>query len=342
MDDSYVLKKTKSTGTVCSIDDVSLRRFGGRLCAAPLTDKLLGIAHRIRPSVSPNRALDVNLCFLRVAFREHKSLYSSIEACMRCDDTTLHTETLSEMMFQVILLRFTGRICRYEEYKLSQKKYNYEPSASCRFLPLRNDISSFLDYMESRQKKRTKQNGIVTMTGWISRQHDGVIPYDLKTNLYKFQRFLSNIAENVGSSVRNMRKKKKERNSCVQIIKKLIQSALAHACVNKTGNVSWIAHVAAADIEEFVVDPFGMVTTSSVHPGPYSLNGKEMINNGLLVKKSFGSCLECIVHHVNNDTCDDLLPIMGYKKTKKLPSQTVLMAVHLTVPTLNIFYVRRG
>jgi hypothetical protein len=235
-DDSYVLEKTKSKGTACSIEDVvncciingvccglryskkSLRKFDGRLCATPLTDESLGVAHRICPSLSPNRALDVNLCFLRIAFLDHKSLASSIQACMRCDDSTLHIETLCEMTFQIILLRFTGRICRFEEYKLWQLKYNDSSDNSC-FLPLRKDIVSFIEYMEIRQKKRTQQNsGMVTMTGWISRQHDGVIPYHLKTNLYKFTRFISFIAEHVGTSVRNMRKKKKVRNSCIEII----------------------------------------------------------------------------------------------------------------------------
>jgi hypothetical protein len=58
-----------------------------------------------------------------------------------------------------------------------------------------------------------------------------------------------------------------------------------------------------ADIEEFLVEPFGTVTSSSVRKGPYSVNGKEMINNGLLVKKTFEECvlfsMSILIHAAN-------------------------------------------
>jgi hypothetical protein len=331
-DDSEILKKSNSSGTKCTIDDVvqccvinaiccalrynkhCLREYRQTLCAAPLTDEFLGIAHRIRPTLSPNRALDVNLCFLRIAFLEHKSITSSIKAYARCDVTTLHNETLSEMMYQIILLRFTGRICRFEEYLLFQKQFNSAGEA-CRLLPLRKDTSSFLEYMEFRQEKHKGRNGMLTLTGWISRQHDGVIPSDLKANLYKFKQFLSYVSEHVCLSVRKLRKTKKiHRSSCVEEIQSLLQAALLYASVKKLGNMSWIAHSAIADLEEFLIDPFGLVCPSSVRKGPYSVNGWEMINNGLSSKMEFETCLESLVHHVVYETNDDKLQILGYEK----------------------------
>jgi hypothetical protein len=78
--------------------------------------------------------------------------------------------------------------------------------------------------------------------------------------------------------------------------------------------MSWIAHAVVADLEEFVIDPYGTVTPSSVRRGPYSVNGHEMINNGLSSKMDFEECLDSLVHHVHNKTDDDLLRILGYEK----------------------------
>jgi hypothetical protein len=62
--------------------------------------------------------------------------------------------------------------------------------------------------MERRIQKHKGRNGKnVTFTGWVLRQHDGVIPSDLKMNLYKFQLFITYISEHVGTSIRNMQKK---------------------------------------------------------------------------------------------------------------------------------------
>jgi hypothetical protein len=160
MDDADILKENQRRGTVCTINDVvnccvinavccalrynkhSLREYRRTLFASPLKEESLGISHRICPSLSPNRALDVNLCFLRVAFLEHKSLTSSIQAYSRCDITTMHIETLIEMMYQIIVLRFTGRICRFEEYQKFQELSN-KPGVVCRLLPLRGDTTLF-------------------------------------------------------------------------------------------------------------------------------------------------------------------------------------------------------
>jgi hypothetical protein len=110
------------------------------------------------------------------------------------------------------------------------------------------------------------------------------------------------------------KKKKRDRLLCVEEIESLLQLAQRYASVKKIGNMSWIAHAVVADIEEFLIDPYGTVTPSSVRKGPYSLNGHEMVNNGLSSKMDFKECLENLVHHVHNETNDDVLRILGYKK----------------------------
>jgi hypothetical protein len=95
-------------------------------------------------------------------------------------------------------------------------------------------------------------------------------------------------------------KKKHDHLSCIEEIKALLQLAKQYARVKKIGNMSWIAHAVVADIEEFLIDPYGTVAPSSVRKGTYSLNGHKMVNNGLSLKMDFEECLENLVHHVHN------------------------------------------
>jgi hypothetical protein len=88
----------------------SLHHVNDGINAAPLQEHALGIILRTRPTPTPNRALDVNLCYLRHAFTEHKVLSPYINNGKRCDADIICSETLAEMMFQIILLRYTGRI----------------------------------------------------------------------------------------------------------------------------------------------------------------------------------------------------------------------------------------
>jgi hypothetical protein len=335
-DCSIVSKQFTCLGTVCSIDEVvmgcifnaascamrynkrGLRTFLNKVCAAPLVDQSLGLARRIRPSLSPNRSLDVNLCFLRIAFLQHEALAPSITSCGRCDVTRLHTETFCEMAFQIILLRFTGRVGRYEEYNLYQQTLPPKSGKVIgRLIPFREDLPNFWEYMEKRQQQRKGKSGVATLSGWVSRQHDGVIPHDLRMNIYKFMRFLSDVADKTGDTIRRIRQSScMERVSVVQLIEEMIRNSLVHASVEKIGNLYWIAHAVVADLEEFIDDPFGDVSSSSVPKGPYSINGHRIINNGLnkIERITFECCLERLVKCVIYDTHSDLLQVMGYKK----------------------------
>jgi hypothetical protein len=109
-----------------------------------------------------------------------------------------------------------------------------------------------LEFVEERQNKRRGKQAVPSLSGWVSRQHDGVLPHDLKTNLYKFIRFLTDVADNTGETIRKMRKNNGERIKCIRFIEKMIESALVHASVDKVPDVSWISHLIASDMEEFI------------------------------------------------------------------------------------------
>jgi hypothetical protein len=98
-----------------------LREIGGSVCASPMDEKSLGVTLRTRPTPSPNRNLDVNLCYLRHSFRQYDVLLPSIRAKTRCVVSEVPVPTMEDMMFQIILLRFTGRVFRYTQY---QRFYN--------------------------------------------------------------------------------------------------------------------------------------------------------------------------------------------------------------------------
>jgi hypothetical protein len=98
-----------------------LREIGSIVCASPMDEISLGVTLRTRPTPSCNRNLDVNLCYLRHSFRQHDVLLPTIRAKTRCMVTEIPIPTLEDMIFQIIVLRFTGRVYRYEQY---QRYYN--------------------------------------------------------------------------------------------------------------------------------------------------------------------------------------------------------------------------
>jgi hypothetical protein len=95
----------------------SLKVIDGQLYAVPFCKKSLGVTLRTRPTPSANRTLDINLCYLRHTFQQYDVLLPSITACRRVALCKVPMEILEDMLFQIILLRFTGRVYRFEQYR---------------------------------------------------------------------------------------------------------------------------------------------------------------------------------------------------------------------------------
>jgi hypothetical protein len=137
------------------------------MCVAPLKDSKIGLALRLRLTPSPNRVLDVNLCFLRKIFsEEHEIIRHAIIQQTRCLHEDVPDNTIAEMLFQIILLRFTGRIFRFHYYGHTSGKINSGSEAIRRMMPLRSDVPTFLQHVE--QTLDVKPGKQPTLCKWIS------------------------------------------------------------------------------------------------------------------------------------------------------------------------------
>jgi hypothetical protein len=324
-------KKTKTTGTGVSITDVicccmfnsaacamrynqkSLQQLRKKMCAAPLIDKSLGITLRTRPTPSSNRAFDVVSCYLRHALQDHPELLPSILSKTRCAVSDIGNDTLTDIMFQIILLRFTGRVYRYEGYH-GQEKLNSDPSSTNHHrIPCRGSVDRFLDYVQLD----LEQNDTSTLNRWVSKQHDGAISSQLRKNFGAFKRFVEYISRNLQFTLDKMRlvpNSMEQRSHCVCELEDLLIHAMSHGGITKVGNSRWMSYVIVSDVEEFVVDPFGKVEASSVVEGNYSRKGHEMINQLEGVQRPFKVSLEKIVSCVKSNVAPEYLEVMGYEK----------------------------
>jgi hypothetical protein len=97
------------------------------------------------------------------------------------------------MMFQTIILRFTGRIYRFEQYHRHVQNLQTNTTAvqSNQRIPLCNQSQQFLDYIELSLQSTKK----LSMMSWVSRQHDGAIAPHLIKNYANFRVFVETLAE---------------------------------------------------------------------------------------------------------------------------------------------------
>jgi hypothetical protein len=327
--------KAETCGTVASVADIvncclfssavcsmrynqrGLQSVRRRLCAMPLKDTSLGTCLRIKPIPSPNRTLDVNLCYLRYTFMEHEELSTSISLNKRCRVSDVRIELLREMMFQTILLRYTGRVYCFEEYRLFlTENTSSTEGRHKRGLPLCEECDSFLDYVKIHMKCK-KRSGL---NGWMSKQHYGAIANDLKDCYKSFRAFVQNIAKNIGHTVQHMMTHVNtatsgQRALAIGDLQSLLEDSMQFGSVHDYGRVKWMSYIIICDIEEFLVDPFGIIDDSTIAKGNYSLHGHDMINRANETRVPFPRCINDIVSYVYHKTPEQHLRILGFGKT---------------------------
>jgi hypothetical protein len=328
--------RINNRGTVASISDIvnccvfgsaacslrynkkGLQRVRRRLCAMPLNDTSLGTRLRIKPMPSPNRALDVNLCYLRYSFMGLKELLPTITLNKRCKVSDIRIETLSEMMFQAILMRYTGRIYSFEQYRLfAADNRSLTEQQHKRGMPFREECERYLEYV----KVHMQRNKRTSLNSWMSKQHSGAIATDLKNCYDNFRAFVETIAKNVGDTVQHMMTQVNTSTSghramAIGELQNLLEDAMEFGHVRDYGRVKWMSYIIICDIEEFLVDPFGIVDSSTITEGNYSLvHGHDMVNRAKDMRVPFQQCINEIVSYIYHNTPEPHLRILGFEKT---------------------------
>jgi hypothetical protein len=297
----------------------NLRVIGGIVCASPLDEKSLGVTLRTRPTPSPNRTLDVNLCYLRYNFKEYDVVSTAMDDRRRCVLSAIPLAVFEEMMFQIILFRFTGRVYRYEQYRnyfaSIHGKVKENERQLVRGIPHRCDLDIFLEYVE----KDLRASNTTTLSRWISRQHDGSISHDIRHNFDKFSCFIKFIAQHMKKTVRKMltlgndrQGESSQRSKSAKLLVQFITEAMENGSVNKLGRVEWMANSVISDLEEFIVDPFGAVNPCDVPMGVYSQLGHGMVNRSENTKSSFSETLQNIITFIRRDLSEEQLNILGW------------------------------
>jgi hypothetical protein len=289
----------------------------GTTYVAPLKELQLGTCLRVKPIPSPNRTLDVVLCYLRSAFEDHAEILPSILAKKRCHISDISLQTLSDMLFQIILLRFTGRIYCFEQYHEWNSAIAFGEERCSRRIPFREDCPHFLEFV----RVHMMQHKTTTLEAWVSKQHDGQIAADLKKNYEQFGTFLKTVSTIIEETVNTMRRTvasnpdaKGNRLRCTAILQKMIERAMESSAVHNYGGVKWMAYISVCDLEEFVLEPFGPIDSSMIPIGVYSQRGHEMVKRGSNNSLTYQNCLDQIVSYVHHKISDKHLQVLGYER----------------------------
>jgi hypothetical protein len=222
------------------------------------------------------------------------------------------------MMFQTIILRFTGRIYRFEQYhQYVQNLQSNTDVQSNELIPLCNQSQQFLDYIELSLQSTKK----LSMMSWVSRQHDGAIAPHLIKNFANFRVFVETLAERMKDVIEKILLEKhthtdNQRDWCINQIRQLLELAMeCRRAHNSYGHVLWMAYLSICDIEEFVINPFGDIDNTSVVLGSYSSLGIDMLNGGKSQSNKFHrDYLQDIVSCINDEIPEGHLEVLGYQK----------------------------
>jgi hypothetical protein len=273
--------------------------------AGPLQQKCLGHCLNVKAIPCCNRALDVVSCFLRIELSRNPILADSIKKKELCTALSIGIEAMCDILFQIILLRFTGRIFRFHIF-------GKDRSGS---LPYIRDLPDFLRHVQWCISQK------VPLSRWLSKQHDGAISKDLFRHYLIFSGFFKRIASNLQDTVEQMRSYALDethvhrRKHCINKLSLMFTEALTHAGAKRRGCVKWMAHACVSDFEEFVREPFGKTDAMSVPVGKYSKYGYQMVRHHCT---GYSNCLSSIRTYVT-ETCPKFyLNVMGYERSGDL------------------------
>ena len=98
--------------------DSLTKEYGGKLKAVPLLgDLFLPLVHRMYAHPTGNRAMDTTNIYLRGQVAKRWESEEGMEYGKRRRYQSCHNEDVCTLFFQAILLRYTGRVKRFETYQ---------------------------------------------------------------------------------------------------------------------------------------------------------------------------------------------------------------------------------
>jgi hypothetical protein len=115
-----------------------------------------------------------------------------------------------------------------------------------------------------------------------------------------------------------------DRHKCILHLDHLLTKTLSNGGSTEHGQVEWMSHAIIADLEEFVVDPFGPVVPESVAKENYSQKGHDMVNDHLNNCVTYQECLKMIVLHIYTNTPLEHVKVLGYHGTGMVIAATAV------------------
>jgi hypothetical protein len=178
-------------------------------------------------------------------------------------------ENFLDLAFQAILLRFTGRIGRFHVYWKQRKLQE------ATIMPQRKDLETFLDFV------RCTLSGGTSLGSWISKQHEGQIPKQVK-QYSAFENFLREVCKKLGKVMEESTamKYRGQRLHAVKRIAELLWTAVEKddtPTEMQRSKYAFLSSQVLMDLEEIYMDPFGAVDSSSVFPGDGGRDGLRML-----------------------------------------------------------------
>lgn len=300
----------------------SLRCIDGKIYAAPLADKTLGIVHQVNPMPLPNRSLDTVPLFLRGHLYQIGKLAPFGERL--CAPSGSRDVDFSNLCFWSILLRTTGRVSRYQSYRMQRTKDNSPESGGevrngpqatggCKgILPMPAQVDDLLKFI-----KDTLPAGKPSMSWWLSQQHGCALATSMK-NYFGMKIFLRNVAERVDGIVNGILNKRSttyERKEAINDFEKFLGEACGQGGEGK--KLHFLAQQIVQDMEEFYDYPFGPPVATDVTPGFGGKEGYKVMKNGDRSLKTLAMALEKIVGEINSlSMSDDLMEVDGWTRTE--------------------------
>lgn len=184
---------------------------------------------------------------------------------------------LSKCLFRVMVVRFTGRTRRLEEWAAFAKERKIDIECSIPG-PDPIELHSWLEFLDVLTKKRRKQ----AMTDALSAQHVYRILKELQT-FHGYRDALKKLSVNDAELLMELLARSKTRYDAVEGLANIIM----HCATGRTAELRrqdkkiqdsclFLAHQCVADLEEVVGFVFGEVTENSVHAGYGGESGRKL------------------------------------------------------------------